>query len=119
VHLLNYVPDSELASLYRTAAAHLFVSRHEGFGLTVVEAMACGCPVITTRRTALAEVAGDAAVHVEPEEHEDIAEAMISVTVDTALRDDLRRRGIVRARSFSNDRQAQETVDIYRRVLGI
>lgn len=119
VHLLNFVPDVELASLYRTAAAHLFVSRHEGFGLTVVEAMSCGCPVITTRRTALAEVAGDAAVLVEPEEHEDISEAIITVTSDPALREDLRQRGLARVGKFSNDRQARDTVGIYQRVLGL
>lgn len=119
VHLLNFVTDEELSSLYRRAAAHLFVSRHEGFGLTVIEAMACGCPVITTRRTALAEVAGDAAVHVEPEEHQGIAEALVRVATDVSLREDLRRRGLARAEVFSSERQARETVQIYRRVLGL
>ena len=119
VNLLSYVPDSELESLYRTAAAHVFVSRHEGFGLTVVEAMACGCPVLTTRRTALAEVAGDAAVHVEPEDHEAIGNAIIRIAEDHALRDDLQSRGFARAKRFSNDRQARQTVRIYRRVLGL
>jgi glycosyltransferase involved in cell wall biosynthesis len=118
VRLIGYVPDEDLASLYRSASAHLFVSRHEGFGLTIVEAMACGCPVITTRRTALAEVAGDAAVHVEPEEHSDIGDAVIRVTEDQALRQDLIRRGIARAQRFTRDRQAYETLQVYRRTLG-
>lgn len=119
VRLIGYVPDSDLASLYRSASAHLFVSRHEGFGLTIVEAMACGCPVITTRRTALAEVAGDAAVHVEPEEHADIGDAVIRVTEDESLRHDLVRRGLARAKRFTRDRQASETLQVYRRVLGL
>jgi glycosyltransferase involved in cell wall biosynthesis len=119
VRLLSYVSDAELASLYRSAVAHLFVSRHEGFGLTVVEAMACGCPVITTRRTALAEVAGDAAIHVEPDEHEHIGDALLRVAEDPALRQDIIRRGIARAQRFTQNRQAQETLIVYQRVLGL
>lgn len=119
VRLIGYVPDSDLASLYRSASAHLFVSRHEGFGLTIVEAMACGCPVITTRRTALAEVAGDAAIHVEPEEHADIGDAVIRVIEDDSLRQDLVQRGVARAKRFTRDRQASETLQVYRRVLGL
>lgn len=117
VRLLNFVSDEELGSLYRSASAHLIVSRHEGFGLTVIEAMACGCPVITTRRTALAEVAGDAAVHVEPDLYEDIGEAVVRVIDDLALRSDLVQRGLARAQLFSSERQARETVAIYRRIL--
>ena len=119
VRLLSYVSDPELASLYRSALAHLFVSRHEGFGLTVVEAMACGCPVITTRRTALAEVAGDAAIHVEPDEHDHIGDALLRVAEDPALRQDIIRRGIARAQRFTQDRQARETLSVYQRVLGL
>jgi glycosyltransferase involved in cell wall biosynthesis len=119
VRLLSYVSDAELASLYRSATAHLFVSRHEGFGLTVVEAMACGCPVITTRRTALAEVAGDAAIHVEPDEHEHIGDALLRVAEDPALRQDIIRRGIARAQRFTQERQARETLSVYQRVLGL
>src|SRR5690606_27899472 len=69
VHALGYVPDDDLRELYRAARAHLFVSRAEGFGLTVVEAMAAGCPVITTKAGSLAEVAGDSALAVDPEDH--------------------------------------------------
>lgn len=119
VRLLSYVSDSELASLYRSAIAHLFVSRHEGFGLTVVEAMACGCPVITTRRTSLAEVAGDAAIQVEPDEHEHIGDALLRVAEDPEMRQDLIRRGIARAQRFTQARQARETLNVYQRVLGL
>lgn len=119
VHLLGYVSDRDLAALYRGAAAHLLVSRYEGFGLTIVEAMACGCPVITTRRTALAEVAADAAVDVDPEDHDGIGEAIVRVATDSALRSDLSHRGLARAALFSSDRQARETAAIYRRILGV
>jgi glycosyltransferase involved in cell wall biosynthesis len=117
VRLLGWVPDRDLGSLYRCAAAHLFVSRHEGFGLTVVEAMASGCPVITTRRTSLAEVAGDAAVDVDPDDFDAIGKALVRVATDSPLREDLARRGIARARLFSNERQANETLAVYRRLL--
>src|SRR5690606_20073634 len=68
VQLLGYVPDAELAALYRGATAQVFVSRAEGFGYPVVEAMACGCPVITSNRSSMIEIAEDAALTVDPED---------------------------------------------------
>jgi glycosyltransferase involved in cell wall biosynthesis len=117
VHRIGFVSDADLSLLYRDAVAHLFVSRYEGFGLTVVEAMASGCPVITTRRTSLAEVAGDAALDVDPDDYQGIGEALVRVSSDPSLRSDLQERGLRRAQRFSHVRQARETLDIYRRVL--
>jgi glycosyltransferase involved in cell wall biosynthesis len=114
---LGYVRDEELSVLYRAARAHLFVSRYEGFGLTVVEAMAAGCPVITTRDGALAEVAGDAALTVEPDDHPAIADAIVRVCRDRELRAELVRRGRERAPVFSREAQAREMVRIYREFL--
>lgn len=116
---LGYVADDELAALYRNALAHVFVSRAEGFGLTVAEAMACACPVITTAGTSLAEVAGDAGVDVDPEDPAAIGRAIARVASDGALRDELRRRGVERARLFAPENQARGTLSIYRRMCGL
>ncbi len=118
VHLLGYVPDNELAALYRKSLAHLFVSRDEGFGLTVVEAMACGAPVITTRSGSLGEVAGEDALLVDPEDHGAIGAAIVLLSIDPSLRADLGRRGVARAAQFTSERQARETLAVYRRMLG-
>jgi len=117
VRLLDYVPDGDLAALYRSSLAHLFVSRDEGFGLTVVEAMACGAPVITTRSGSLGEVAGDDALLVDPEDHAAIGAAIVLLNLDPSLRADLARRGLARAAQFTSERQARETLAIYRRML--
>ncbi len=98
VRFLGYVDDEDLAVLYRAALAHLLVSRCEGFGLTVVEAMASGCPVITTNGGSLAEVAGHAALTVNPEDLSGIGDAILKVSRDAGLRADLARKGL----SFAN-----------------
>lgn len=118
IRLLDYVPDDDLAALYRSSLAHLFVSRDEGFGLTVVEAMACGAPVITTHGGSLGEVAGEDALLVDPENPRAIGEAIVSLERDPGLRDLLRRKGMDRAARFSVERQAEETFAIYRRMVG-
>jgi glycosyltransferase involved in cell wall biosynthesis len=117
IRLLDYVPDEDLAALYRCSLGHLFVSRDEGFGLTVVEAMACGAPVITTNGGSLGEVAGGDALLVDPEDASAIGGAIVSLQRDPGLRERLRRQGITRASRFSIDRQAEETFAIYRRLV--
>lgn len=115
--LLGYVPDAELAALYRGAAAQLFVSRAEGFGYPVVEAMAAGCPVITSNLSSTAEIAGDAALLVDPEDPEAIAAAVVELASSASKRRDLSRRGAVRASGFSLERMAEGTLEVYRAVL--
>lgn len=114
---LGYVPDDELVVLYRAAVAHLLVSRLEGFGLTIVEAMAAGCPIVTTSAGSLAEVAGDAALTVDPDDHAAIGDALVRLVRDPALREDLVRRGRERAPLFSRAALAKGTADVYRRFL--
>ena len=119
VHMAGYVTDAELAGLYRGALGHLFVSRSEGFGLTVIEAMACGCPVITTRAGSLAEVAGDAALLVDAEDTEGIAEAIVRLSTDPDERERRIALGSRQAQRFGLEAQARGTVGVYRHVLGI
>ena len=105
----GYVPKEELVRLYQSAACLVFPSRYEGFGLPVVEAMACGTPVVAAPEPALQEVAGDAAIFTE-----DLAEG---ITRALSERGRLAAAGIERARAFSWEETARLTADVYRRVL--
>jgi glycosyltransferase involved in cell wall biosynthesis len=101
VHFTGLVPEEKLPSLYRGAEALIFPSLYEGFGLPLLEAMACGTPVVTANTTALPEVAGGAALLVDPTSVEQIAEAMKRIVSDTSLRQQLREKGLARAAQFS------------------
>jgi glycosyltransferase involved in cell wall biosynthesis len=101
VHFTGPVPEEKLPSLYRGAEALVFPSLYEGFGLPLLEAMACGIPVLTANTTALPEVAGGAAVLVDPTSVELIAKAMERIVSDTSLRQRLKEDGMVRAAQFS------------------
>ena len=114
----GYVPDADLPALYTGAELFVFPSLYEGFGLPPLEAMACGTPVITSNVSSLPEVVGDAALTVDPYDVEVIAEAMRQILTDADLREGMRQRGLERAKQFSWERTARETVDVYRKVLG-
>ena len=117
VRFFGFVPDRTLAILYRLAAVFVFPSLYEGFGLPPLEAMASGTPVITSNVSSLPEVVGDAALLVDPLQPEAIADAMRRVLTDSALRDDLRARGLARARQFSWERSIRRVREIYGEVL--
>jgi glycosyltransferase involved in cell wall biosynthesis len=95
------VQFEDMPALYSMARALVFPSRYESFGIPIVEAMACGCPVITATTSACPEVAGDAAILVDPDDVDGLADAMYRVSVDDALAADLRQRGLRRAAGFS------------------
>lgn len=116
VVLTGFVPDAELPPLYGAAEAFLFPSLYEGFGLPVAEAMACGCPVITSTVSSLPEVAGAAGLLVAPESVAEIREAMARIVADAALRERMREAGIRQAARFSWARAASETVALLREV---
>jgi glycosyltransferase involved in cell wall biosynthesis len=103
----------ELAALYSRARVFLFPSIYEGFGLPVLEAMACGAPVITSDRSAMPESAGDAALLVDPDDHDALGETLAALLEDPAAREDLSRRGRARAAAFGWDVTARRTWDVY------
>jgi glycosyltransferase involved in cell wall biosynthesis len=101
VRFVGAVTDEHLARLYRGALALVFVSLYEGFGLPIIEAMACGAPVLTATVTAMPEVAGNAAIMVDPLDVEAIAEGMRRLAGNSTLRQDLRAQGLKRSKLFS------------------
>jgi glycosyltransferase involved in cell wall biosynthesis len=101
IDFLGVVPEAKLPSLYRGAEALIFPSLYEGFGLPILEAMACGIPVVTSNTTAMPEVAGEAALLVDPNSVEQISMAMEKLVSDSSLREQLRDKGITRAARFS------------------
>jgi glycosyltransferase involved in cell wall biosynthesis len=118
VRFTGFVDDDDLPALYRGAALFIYPSLYEGFGLPVLEAMACGTPVITSNRSSLPEVAGDAALLIDPTQPEALAAAMTTMMNDSQLRQTLRAKGLVRARGFTWDAVAQKTLAVYRAVSG-
>lgn len=109
----GYVADEDLPALYAGALAFVFPTLYEGFGLPALEAMACGTPVITSNTTSLPEVAGDAALLVDPADADELCAAISTIVSDASLRDELRRKGLMRASEFSWQRNAEITAKVY------
>lgn len=114
----GYLPDSVLAALYRRCRAFVFPSLYEGFGLPVLEAMACGAPVITSNSSSLPEVAGDAAMFIDPLSVTSISSAIDRVINDPERRNELQMRGTSQAARFSWKQTADLTLDVYYHALG-
>lgn len=114
----GYVRDEDLPGLYNLADAFIYPSSYEGFGLPVLEAMACGTPVITANTSSLPEVVGDAAILIDPVNLGDMTDAMTQLLNNADLRQDFSARGIARARQFSWERTARETLHVYQEVGG-
>jgi len=117
VILPGFIPEVELPLWYNMADVFVYPSLYEGFGLPPLEAMACGRPVIVSNASSLPEVVGDAALLVDPHQVDQWADALVLLCQDSDLRVDLAARGLQRARQFTWTRMAQETVQVYRRVL--
>ncbi len=118
VHFLGFVPWEALPWLYNAATLFIYPSLYEGFGLPVAEAMACGLPVITSTISSLPEVAGDAAITVDPHQPRALAQAILQLTEqDPEQRLALREQGLRQAQRFQWPRTARETAQVYARVL--
>jgi alpha-1,3-rhamnosyl/mannosyltransferase len=116
---LGMVTDDQLLALYRHTTALVYPSRYEGFGLPVLEAMACGTPVIASRAASIPEVLGDAGVLLDPDDDAAWAEAIAQVVSDESMRSRMKTAGLARAKDFTWARTARITLDVYRRVAGL
>jgi glycosyltransferase involved in cell wall biosynthesis len=116
VRFLGYVPDDQLAVLYRLAAVFVFPSLYEGFGLPPLEAMASGTPVVVSNVSSLPEVVGDAAMLVDPHDIESIVDGLRGVLTNPARAEEMRRKGLERSREFSWERSVAQTLEVYKRI---
>jgi len=117
LRLAGYVPTADLPALYSAADAFAFPSLSEGFGLPVIEAMACGTPVLISTAPALRELAGAAALAIDPRDERALTDTLELLLTDAALRADLRTRGLLRAAAFSWDRAARSTLEVYQEAI--
>jgi len=118
IRIVTDVATSQLVQLLSGARSLAFATLGEGFGLPVIEAMKCGCPVITSSTTSLPEVGGDAALYVDPQSTEEIATAMQRCIEDDALVAGMRSSGLVQSAAFSWNATAMATLNVYRSVVG-
>lgn len=117
VRYLDYLPDKEIALLYQGALAFVLPSLYEGFGLTVVEAMASGCPVAVSNVSSLPEIAGESAFYFNPNEASDIAQKIDKILrLTTSQRADVIRRGIIKSKNYSWDKCARKTIEVIERI---
>ena len=118
VRFIGFVDEVDKPALYRGAVAFIFPSRYEGFGLPVLEALACGTPVVGSDAASIPEVVGSAGVLLPPDDAEGMAGALIQLATDEGFRAELSRRALAQAARFSWERTAQETLAAYRDVVG-
>ena len=118
VIMTNWIPRSELPVFYKLADLFAFPSLYEGFGVPVLEAMACGCPVVTSSTGATPEVVGDAALVVNPRSVDEIYKATVRVLEDEKLKKELVSKGYARAKKFSWEKSARETLSVFKELEG-
>jgi glycosyltransferase involved in cell wall biosynthesis len=112
IRFLGKVSDEELSKMYSQAVGLLYPSRFEGFGLPILEASACGCPVLTSNRSSMPEVAGGAGILVDPLNSEEITEAMLKLYTNDIFRNNLIDKGYINLKRFDWEKTARETVKI-------
>jgi len=114
VHVLGFVDDADLPALYRGAALFAFPSLYEGFGIPPLEAMACGIPVVCSNASSLPEVAGDAALMVDPFDVDALAEAMARALEDTDLQQEMVAKGLAQAEQFTWEKAARQLLGLFK-----
>ncbi len=119
IQLTGYVPNAALPALYRQALGFIFPSLYEGFGLPVLEAMACGCPTLISQTASLPEVAGEAAAYFDPKDTSSIANVLARFVTDPSMRNSLREAGLKQVRSFDWATTARKTLEVYKRVMDL
>jgi glycosyltransferase involved in cell wall biosynthesis len=113
----EYISELELAHYYSSACLLAYPSLYEGFGLPPLEAMACGCPVVTSNTSSLPEVVGEAGILINPYDTDSLVKAIKRVLTDARLREDMVRKGLAQAKRFSWEKAARETQEVYNKVL--
>lgn len=116
VKFLDYVSENDLIKIYNSVDLLVFPSLYEGFGFPALEAMACGCPVITSNTTSLPEVVGDAAIKINPLKVNELTESVLRVLTNNNLRKSLIKEGIKQAKKFSWSKNSKETLRVYEKI---
>ena len=116
IYFTGHIPDRDLQAIYTGAMALIYPSIYEGFGLPIIEAMACGCPVICSNTASMPEVAGNAAILIDPSKSDDLAQAIESILYDTELRNSFAIKGVMQASHFSWKDTAQKTLALFKEV---
>ena len=113
IYITGHLPDNDLKAIYNGAAALVYPSLYEGFGLPILEAMTCGCPVICSNTASMPEVAGDAAILINPVKKDELAHAIETIAYDTEIRNSLIKKGFKQAAGFTWDSTARKTLDVF------
>jgi len=117
IHYLGFISDKELSIVYNLASLFVFPSFYEGFGLPVLEAMACGTPVVCSDSSSIPEVGGDAVVYCDPNNTDDISNKIVQVLNDTELQKSMKVSGIKRAKEFTWEKSALQHIKVFQKVL--
>jgi alpha-1,3-rhamnosyl/mannosyltransferase len=119
LRILSSVRRPDLAAIYSLSTGLVFPSLAEGFGYPVLEAMACGAPVICSSTTALPEVGGDAVCYIDPLDEESLKKALMRISTDRSYREQLSEAGMQRAKTMTVQQMGSNTINVYRKVLGL
>lgn len=117
IKILGFVPTKDLVAIYNLAAVYCQPSFYEGFGLPVLEAMACGTPIVCSKTSSLLEVAGDAAIFVDPKDIKSISQGIKHVIENEEVKETFRKKSISRANQFSWKKTAEKTIGVYKKIL--